>query len=74
MQVVIVQFGGPAFQTVPLNGPQWTLCVGVGALTLLVRAALRLVPVGEEDDKDGARGGGGDGPGGPTATSAAASS
>ena len=39
-QVLIVQFGGAAFQTSPLTVEQWGACVGTGALTLFVRAAL----------------------------------
>lgn len=45
LQVFIVQFGGPAFQTVPLSASQWAACVGLGATTLIVRSALRKVPV-----------------------------
>ncbi len=40
VQVLIVQYGGSAFQTVPLDGDQWAACIGAGAATLLVRRAL----------------------------------
>jgi hypothetical protein len=43
LQALIVQTGGPAFHTTPLSADQWTLCVGLGALTLGVRASLRHV-------------------------------
>ena len=43
-QVLIVQFGGPAFQTVPLPADLWLACIGVGASTWLVRAALAATP------------------------------
>ena len=43
-QVLIVQFGGPAFQTVPLPVDLWLACIGVGASTWLVRAALAATP------------------------------
>lgn len=44
LQIAIVQYGGRAFSTVPLNSLQWAACVGGGALTLLVGAGLRLLP------------------------------
>lgn len=40
IQAGLVQAGGAAFQTTPLNGKQWGLCVALGASTLLLRAAL----------------------------------
>mmetsp|Transcript_15651 Transcript_15651/g.38981 ORF Transcript_15651/g.38981 Transcript_15651/m.38981 type:complete len:1717 (-) Transcript_15651:132-5282(-) len=43
MQALIVQYGGHAFQTVPLSASQWALCLGLGSLTLGVRAGLRTV-------------------------------
>jgi Ca2+ transporting ATPase len=30
LQVIFVQFGGPVFKCVPLNGPQWGFCIGWG--------------------------------------------
>lgn len=45
LQVLIVQFGGPALSTVPLDLPQWAACVGFAALTFVVGALLRRVPV-----------------------------
>ncbi|EIE20267.1 calcium-translocating P-type ATPase [Coccomyxa subellipsoidea C-169] len=44
LQVVIVQFGGDVFSTRPLSPAQWAACTGIGALSLLVRAGLRLLP------------------------------
>ena len=44
LQVIIVQFGGEAFSTTPLNAAQWGGCIGIGALSLLVRSALLLLP------------------------------
>ncbi|BDA45515.1 Plasma membrane calcium-transporting ATPase 1 [Coccomyxa sp. Obi] len=44
LQVLIVQYGGDVFSTRPLTGAQWAACTGIGALTLLVRAGLRLLP------------------------------
>ena len=41
LQIGIVQFGGTAFSTVPLNVSQWGLCIGFGAGSLLVREVLR---------------------------------
>jgi len=43
-QVAIVQAGGRAFSTVPLNATQWAVCLGFGSLTLVARQLLRLVP------------------------------
>lgn len=43
LQVLIVQYGGRAFQTTPLGADHWALCLGLGSLTLGVRAALRTV-------------------------------
>lgn len=38
------QHGGAVFQTQPLNGEQWALCIGIGALSLLVHEAARCIP------------------------------
>ena len=43
-QVLIVQYGGRWFATVPLDGPQWALCTGLGATSLLLREAIRHLP------------------------------
>ncbi len=43
-QVLIVQFGGDVFATRPLTAAQWAACTGIGALSLLVRAALIALP------------------------------
>lgn len=43
-QVVIVQFGGEAFGTTPLTPTQFAACVGIGAMSWIVRAALRYIP------------------------------
>ena len=39
-----MQFGGEAFSVQPLSGQQWGACIGIGALSLLVRAALTALP------------------------------
>jgi len=44
LQVAIVQAGGRAFSTVPLSPTLWGVSIGFGALTLLLRQALRLIP------------------------------
>lgn len=44
LQAGIVQWGGPAFSTVPLGPEHWALCLGFGASSLLVREVLRRVP------------------------------
>ncbi|KAI8463798.1 MAG: hypothetical protein J3K34DRAFT_526699 [Monoraphidium minutum] len=58
LQFAIVEFGGRAFSTAPLTPTQWAVCIGFGATSLLVRAGLRLIPVGGGSSSSG--GGGGD--------------
>lgn len=48
LQYFIVQYGGEAFNTVPLSGPQWAMCVGMGALGLVVRAGLSAIQLPSE--------------------------
>ncbi|KAF9093908.1 hypothetical protein BGX23_002745 [Mortierella sp. AD031] len=43
-QIVIVQWGGQAFKTVPLTGQQWLLTILIGSLSLPVGLFLRLLP------------------------------
>ncbi|KAF9131216.1 hypothetical protein BGX30_013197 [Mortierella sp. GBA39] len=43
-QVIIVEFGGAAFKTEKLDGPQWAICVVLGLLSLPVGVIIRLVP------------------------------
>lgn len=56
MQVAIVQCGGKAFQTVPLNWSQWGICIGTGALTLLIRQGMRRLRVHDRRDLNKSRG------------------
>ena len=47
-----MQFGGEAFSVQPLSGQQWGACIGIGALSMLVRAALAALPTpGLQNDK-----------------------
>ena len=55
LQAAIVQWGGPAFGTVPLGLTAWAACAGIGALSLLVRRAL--VAVGPGPPVVGGKGG-----------------
>lgn len=48
IQFVLVQFGGRFSQTVALNGAQWAFCVGIGAVSLLLGAFMKLMPVGKD--------------------------
>ena len=41
-----LQFGGPWFNTHPLDGREWAVCVGLGATTLGLRELLRRLPYG----------------------------
>jgi Ca2+-transporting ATPase len=45
-QVIIVQVGGLAFKTTPLNGVQWATCIVIGLLSLPIGALVRLIPDG----------------------------
>lgn len=47
LQALIVQFGGEAFGTRPLSLEQWGACIGIGAIGLVVRKALLLLPIGK---------------------------
>ncbi|KAJ3032090.1 hypothetical protein HDV00_007999 [Rhizophlyctis rosea] len=42
-QIIIVQFGGAAFQTHPINGIQWIVCIAIGFLSLFLGALVRLM-------------------------------
>ncbi|KAI9345142.1 PMCA-type calcium-translocating P-type ATPase, partial [Zopfochytrium polystomum] len=43
MQVIIVQFGGQAFQTVGLSGKYWAICIVIGIMSLPWGIVIRLV-------------------------------
>ncbi|KAI7860205.1 PMCA-type calcium-translocating P-type ATPase [Circinella umbellata] len=43
-QALIVQFGGAAFQVVPLDGIHWAISVLVGLLALPIGVVVRLIP------------------------------
>ncbi|KAI8098698.1 PMCA-type calcium-translocating P-type ATPase [Halteromyces radiatus] len=43
-QVAIVEYGGTAFQTCPLNGSQWMICILLGFLSIPIGSMIRLVP------------------------------
>jgi Ca2+-transporting ATPase len=44
LQVIIVQFGGAAFQTVPLNGAEWGISIAIGFLSIPFGVAIRFIP------------------------------
>nr|CAD1817159.1 unnamed protein product [Ananas comosus var. bracteatus] len=44
-QVIIVEFLGPFASTVPLTWEQWLISVGLGAISLIVGAILKCIPV-----------------------------
>ncbi|KAK9845411.1 hypothetical protein WJX81_005835 [Elliptochloris bilobata] len=60
LQALIVQFGGEVFATQPLSAEQWGACVGIGALSLLVRAVLCALPPHPRAGASLASGSGGD--------------
>ncbi|OBZ89648.1 Calcium-transporting ATPase 2 [Choanephora cucurbitarum] len=43
-QVLIVQFGGPAFQVVPLDATQWAIAIVIGFVSLPIGVVIRLIP------------------------------
>ncbi|GAA5800238.1 hypothetical protein HPULCUR_005663 [Helicostylum pulchrum] len=43
-QVVIVQFGGAAFQVVPLDGIHWAIAIIIGLFSLPIGVVIRLIP------------------------------
>jgi Ca2+-transporting ATPase len=43
-QVVLVEFGQLVFQTRPLHGSDWGICLAIGFLSLPVGVAIRLIP------------------------------
>ncbi|KAI9293093.1 calcium-translocating P-type ATPase, partial [Neoconidiobolus thromboides FSU 785] len=45
LQVIIVQFGGAAFDTRPLNGVQWGASIAIGLFSIPIGFVLRLIPV-----------------------------
>jgi P-type Ca2+ transporter type 2C len=44
LQALIIQFGGQAFKTYPLNWWQWLVCICLGPLSLVVGVIVRLLP------------------------------
>ncbi|RUO95985.1 cation transporting ATPase [Jimgerdemannia flammicorona] len=44
IQVIITQFGGAAFQTVPLDATHWGICLGLGFVSLPIGVIIRLIP------------------------------
>ncbi len=45
-QILIVQFGGIVFQTESLDMIQWSMCIGLGLLSIPVGIIIRLIPTG----------------------------
>lgn len=43
-QIIIIQYGGYAFQTAALNFTQWAFCVGCGAFTLIWNFLINRIP------------------------------
>jgi Ca2+-transporting ATPase len=44
VQVIIVEFGQLVFQTSPLSGADWGICLAIGFLSLPIGVAIRLIP------------------------------
>ena len=44
LQIIIIQFGGPAFTTSPLTLEQWTWCVFLGMGTLVWQQIITTIP------------------------------
>eukprot|EP01099_Mayorella_cantabrigiensis_P000660 TRINITY_DN1290_c0_g1_i1.p1 TRINITY_DN1290_c0_g1~~TRINITY_DN1290_c0_g1_i1.p1 ORF type:complete len:959 (-),score=237.92 TRINITY_DN1290_c0_g1_i1:216-3092(-) len=45
LQILIVEFGGHAFHTHPLDVGQWLICVLIGLLSIPLGVVLRMIPV-----------------------------
>ncbi|KAG0178616.1 hypothetical protein DFQ29_003219 [Apophysomyces sp. BC1021] len=45
-QVIIVNFGGVAFQVTQVGGPEWAIAIVVGLLSLPIGVVVRLIPDG----------------------------
>lgn len=45
LQIVLIEVGGDAFQTMPISGPQWGVSIAVGATSLPVGLIARLIPI-----------------------------
>lgn len=43
-QVLIVQFGGAAFQVIGLDGAHWAIAIVVGLLSLPIGVIIRMIP------------------------------
>ncbi|GAB5586217.1 plasma membrane calcium [Umbelopsis nana] len=43
-QVIIVQWGGQAFQTTPIDGTHWAISIVVGMLSIPIGAVIRMIP------------------------------
>lgn len=48
-QFLLIQFGGAATRTLPLNFEQWVYCVAIGFFSLPIGFLLRLIPTPLED-------------------------
>ena len=44
LQIIIIQFGGPAFTTTPLNVEQWIWCIFLGLGTLVWQQLITTIP------------------------------
>lgn len=47
-QILIVQFGGAAFQVTPINIIEWVICIVLGFLSIPVGVIIRLIPTGAQ--------------------------
>lgn len=43
-QIIIVEHGGVAFQTVPLEKDNWILCILIGLISIPIGVLIRLIP------------------------------
>ena len=50
LQVVLIEAGGDAFQTHPLTGREWGVCIALGATSIPVGWISRLIPIKSADD------------------------
>ena len=51
LQIILIEVGGDAFQTMPISGPQWGISLAIGLTSFPVGLIARLIPIRSADDK-----------------------
>eukprot|EP00033_Pygsuia_biforma_P001600 GCRY01001801.1.p1 GENE.GCRY01001801.1~~GCRY01001801.1.p1 ORF type:complete len:1034 (+),score=309.33 GCRY01001801.1:1287-4388(+) len=48
VQVLLIEFGGTAFSTVPLDAGEWIFCIIVGLCSIPIGFVIRLIPISDK--------------------------